>query len=74
LGPPDEKGERPLEGYLLNRITEKSHACVFLDDATNLCKIYSNRPLICRLFDCDGEGREQLIELGIIERKEGEED
>jgi len=59
-------GQRELIGYLLNKITEKSHACVFLDDATNLCQIYDTRPLVCRLFDCAGEGREQLIELGIL--------
>jgi hypothetical protein len=30
---------------------------------------YETRPLICRLFDCDGEGKEQLIELGVLERE-----
>jgi Fe-S-cluster containining protein len=45
--------------------------CVFLDPKTDLCGIYKTRPLVCRLFDCEGEGREQLIELGILpERKE----
>jgi len=59
-------GEKELIGYLLNKVTKESHACVFLDDATALCKIYDTRPLICRLFDCAGEGREQLVELGIL--------
>ena len=65
--PPEltQSGERELEGYLLNG---EDLACVFLDQRTNLCTIYETRPLACRLFDCDGEGREQLIELGIIER------
>ena len=65
--PPEltESGERELEGYLLNG---PDLACVFLDQATNLCTVYATRPLACRLFDCDGEGREQLIELGIVNR------
>jgi Fe-S-cluster containining protein len=58
-------GQRELEGYLLNG-SEGDCACVFLDQATNLCTIYETRPLTCRLFDCDGAGREQLIELGIL--------
>jgi Fe-S-cluster containining protein len=53
-----------LEGYLLNG---PNGACVFLDQESNLCTIYATRPLVCRHFDCDGEGREQLVELGIIE-------
>jgi len=67
-------GERELIGYILNKCTDKGHACVFLDDATSLCKIYDTRPLLCRLFNCDGEGREQLIELGIINREKDESD
>ncbi len=39
-------------GYLLNS-KYGDHHCVFLDKNTNLCTIYSTRPLICRLFDCD---------------------
>ncbi len=67
-------GQRELEGYLLNG---KDVACVFLDQQTNACTIYETRPLACRLFDCDGDGRQQLIGLGIIpavtngEEKEG---
>jgi Fe-S-cluster containining protein len=60
-----ESGQPELEGYLLNG---KDLACVFLDQKTNLCTIYETRPLTCRLFDCDGAGREQLIELGILDR------
>jgi Fe-S-cluster containining protein len=65
--PPDltESGKRELEGYLLNA---PDGPCVFLDRSTNLCTIYETRPLTCRLFDCDGEGRERLIELGILRR------
>ena len=59
-------GKRELEGYLLN--SRDDMACVFLDRQTNLCTIYETRPLACRVFDCDGEGRVQMIELGIIER------
>ncbi len=58
-------GQRELIGYLLNARKGESYACVFLDEATNLCTIHETRPLTCRLFDCDGEGREQLIELGV---------
>ena len=58
-------GQRELEGYLLNGHSEDP-ACVFLDQATNLCAIYDTRPLVCRLFDCDGEDRENLIQLGIL--------
>jgi Fe-S-cluster containining protein len=55
-----------LEGYLLNGPEGR---CVFLDEQSNLCTIYDTRPLACRLFDCAGEGREQLIELGVIDRE-----
>jgi len=67
--PPEltESGQKELEGYLLNGRDDL--ACVFLDRQTNLCSIYETRPLVCRLFDCDGEGREQLIELGILTRE-----
>jgi Fe-S-cluster containining protein len=61
-------GRKELEGYLLNR-EDNGYACAFLDQATNLCTIYETRPLACQLFDCAGEGREQLIELGVL-RKE----
>jgi hypothetical protein len=44
-------GERELQGYVLNG---KQGHCVFLDDASNLCTIYATRPLVCRLFHCDG--------------------
>ena len=44
-------GERELHGYMLNG---KAGHCVFLDDSTNLCTIYATRPLVCRLFQCDG--------------------
>ena len=57
-------GEKELEGYLLND-KEKDYACTFLDQSTNLCSIYETRPWVCRVFDCDGEGKEQLIQLGI---------
>lgn len=50
-------------GYLLNA---KDGPCVFLDRTTNLCTIYDTRPLMCRLFDCDGQDREKMVELGIL--------
>jgi Fe-S-cluster containining protein len=59
-------GKRELEGFMLN--SHEDMACVFLNRETNLCTIYETRPLGCRVFDCEGEGREQMIELGIIER------
>jgi Fe-S-cluster containining protein len=60
-----ESGKRELEGYFLNA---PDGPCVFLDRQTKLCTIHETRPLVCRLFDCEGEGREQLIELGIVDR------
>ena len=63
-----ESGQRELSGYLLN-VQSNEYACAFLDRESNLCKIYPTRPLVCRLFDCQGEGREQLIELGVIPRE-----
>ena len=59
-----ESGQRELIGYLLN--SRDDIACIFLDRHTNLCTIYGSRPLACRLFDCDGAGRQKLIELGIL--------
>jgi hypothetical protein len=44
-------GQRELQGYLLNG---KDGHCVFLDDSANLCTIHATRPLVCRLFQCDG--------------------
>jgi len=44
-------GQRELEGYLLNG---KGGSCVFLDEERNLCTIHATRPLVCRLFQCDG--------------------
>ena len=41
------------------------NACAFLNQTTNLCSIYDTRPWVCRVFDCDGQGKEQLIQLGI---------
>lgn len=55
-------------GYLLN---SPAGPCVFFSrdaDGRGVCSIYDTRPLACRTFDCDGEGREKLIELGIITR------
>ena len=63
-----KNGEHELIGYLLNKIDGGD--CVFLDEQTKRCGIYATRPLICRLFDCDGEDRECLIELGILERRQ----
>jgi Fe-S-cluster containining protein len=58
-------GKRELIGYFLNSRGEDP-ACIFLDQATNLCTIYETRPLVCRLFDCDGAGRKQMVELGML--------
>ena len=63
-------GQRQLIGYLLNDTSGTDMSCVFLDHATNLCSIHATRPMLCRLFDCEGAGREQLIELGILYRSD----
>lgn len=60
-----ESGQKELAGYLLN-VESNGYACAFLDRKTNLCKIYPTRPLVCRLFNCDGEDREELVQLGIL--------
>jgi len=62
-----KSGKMELEGYLLNA-KDNGNACAFLEQTTNLCSIYETRPWACRIFDCDGEGREQLIQLGIRPR------
>jgi Fe-S-cluster containining protein len=56
-------GTRQLIGYILNA---EDGPCTFLDQQTNLCKIYQTRPLMCRLFDCSGKDRDNLVELGIL--------
>ncbi len=66
--PPEftESGKPELEGYMLNKTEGDSHACTFLDTTTNLCSIYETRPWVCRVFDCDGKNREELVQLGIL--------
>ena len=66
-----KSGNRELAGYLLNKITGNGHACTFLNETTNLCSIYDTRPWVCRVFDCDGNEREELIQLGILPPREG---
>jgi Fe-S-cluster containining protein len=61
-----ESGKPELEGYLLNKTDGDSHACTFLDERSNLCTIYETRPWTCRVFDCDGKQREELVQLGIL--------
>lgn len=61
-------GQAELVGYLLN--TGNNHDCAFLDQDTNLCRIHETRPLVCRLFNCDGDDREHLVQIGILDRKE----
>jgi Fe-S-cluster containining protein len=60
-----ESGQAELEGYLLND-AKNGYACTFLDRSTNLCSIYDTRPWVCRIFDCDGKDREELVQLGIL--------
>jgi Fe-S-cluster containining protein len=55
--------ERELIGYLLNG---DDGPCVFLDKQQKLCTIHPTRPLMCRLFDWDGEDRNELVQLGIL--------
>ena len=61
-----KSGNRELMGYMLNKVTDTSNACTFLNETTNLCSIYDTRPWVCRVFDCDGEDRDELIQLGIL--------
>lgn len=61
-------GKDELEGYMLND-QANGYACTFLDTATNLCSIYPTRPWACRVFDCDGQQREELVQLGILPPK-----
>jgi len=61
-------GKPELEGYSLNS-KDNDYACTFLDQSTSLCSIYDSRPWVCRVFDCDGEGKEQLIQLGILPKE-----
>jgi hypothetical protein len=68
--PPEltESGKPELEGYLLST----GMGCVFLNAETKLCTIYRTRPLVCRLFDCDGKDKEELVQLGILtDRSQG---
>jgi len=58
-------GKRELEGYVLNS-ERNGYACEFLEQSTNLCTIYETRPWACRVFDCEGESREELVQLGIL--------
>lgn len=58
-------GKKELEGYVLN-VKENDYACAFLDQTTSLCSIYETRPWTCRVFDCDGERKEELVQLGIL--------
>ena len=51
---------------MLNKVDGKGHACTFLNDATNECTIYETRPWTCRVFDCDGPQRKELVQLGIL--------
>ena len=60
-------GNDELIGYIINN--PSGGGCIFLDDATNNCTIYQTRPLVCRLFNCEGDGKEQLIELGHLNRE-----
>jgi Fe-S-cluster containining protein len=59
-----KSGQKEVIGYLLNDFKADGYACRFLNESTNLCSIYDTRPWVCRVFDCDGEGKEQLIQLG----------
>ena len=40
------KGIKELEGF-----DKGNGVCKYLDEKTNLCEIYENRPLICRVDD-----------------------
>ena len=44
---------RSLSGIsLLENLDRGDGTCIHLDEATNLCRIYDSRPLLCRVDDC----------------------
>lgn len=49
-------------GYLLNGQGD-SLSCVFLDEASNACTIWSTRPGACRFYDCDSQRAQQKLSL-----------
>ncbi len=63
---PHEEGDEPA-GYVLNRGAFAGGACMFLDFEGKwaVCGIYATRPEVCRRFDCEGDGRRRLLELGL---------
>ena len=56
-----------LTGYRLNAA---DGPCTFLDRQTELCTIRETRPLMCRLFDCDGQDRDDLVQVGVLPPRE----
>lgn len=57
---PQEEAE--LVGYLLND-KRAGLGCIFLDAATNRCKIWQTRPGVCRLYDCDSDTAKMQLGL-----------
>lgn len=42
-----------LIGYVLVLRKKTNGSCIYLNDETELCDIYENRPNACRNFNCD---------------------
>lgn len=55
------QGPKDLIGYMLND-GDNNSACRFFDRQSRRCTIHDTRPLICRVFDCDEEGKERWPE------------
>jgi Fe-S-cluster containining protein len=63
---PREDAGEPA-GYVLNRGAFAGGACLFLgfEGERAVCGIYETRPEVCRLFDCERDGKLRLLALGL---------
>ena len=60
-------GVKEQVGWMLGRTD--GH-CVFFDPENRLCTIYDTRPLVCRVFNCDGpEGEYFRDPAGFLEKE-----
>jgi len=64
IGTPSRLDTQPLGHIKQMRTKPSGHGCMFFNEETRLCNIYSARPLDCRLFPLDiirEEGKIYLI-------------